>query len=441
MQGKLRERFEGKKILVVGLGLQGGGVGLVKFLAGLGAKVTVTDLKTKNQLAESINTLSEFDINYVLGKHNVNDFLNTDFIFKGPSVPWTMSEIVAAEQKGIPIEMEASFFVTNCPAKVIGITGTRGKSTTAQMIYEALKDQRVSAYLAGNIPQTSTISLLDTVTDDDVVVLELSSWQLSGFHRKKLSPHISVFTNFYPDHLNYYKSMDEYFYDKKAIYLYQKAGDFLITNKSLEEVISKDKILSSITCVSKNDFPKPLEYVKGDHNLENAAAALNAVKRFGADETKAIETIAKFKGVPYRQQLIKTIRNVSFINDTTSTTPVATVKAIETFKEKPVVLIMGGNSKGLPTDEIIDVLANVHRIVLLKGTLTDEIVQQLKVKYSDKITRVFDNFEQAIRNAYDTAKSIGESYVILSPGATSFAMFRNEFHRGEEFNRIVGSLH
>ncbi|HLL60655.1 MAG TPA: Mur ligase family protein, partial [Candidatus Nitrosocosmicus sp.] len=235
----IKQQYQNKKILVVGLGLQGGGVGVIKFFAELGAQVTVTDLKSSQQLQDSINLLHEYDITYRLGRHDIDDFINTDVIFKGPSVRWDIPELILARQKDIPIEMEASFFASHCPAKIIGITGTRGKSTTTQMIYEIIKNAGKTAYLGGNVRNISTISLLHTVNSNDIVILELSSWQLSGFREKKLSPGIGVFTNFYPDHLNYYKSMDEYWNDKAVIFQFQKPEDVLIANANLQDKIGQ----------------------------------------------------------------------------------------------------------------------------------------------------------------------------------------------------------
>lgn len=443
MTENLKVKYRDKRVLIVGLGLQGGGVGTARFFAELGAIVTVTDLKSAEELAPSIRALAPYDVSYRLGGHLTEDFVKADVIFKGPSIKWDMPEIVEALNHGIPVEMETAFFAANTKGIVIGITGTRGKSTTTQMIYEVLKQRDKKIYLAGNIPNTSTIELLNKVNQGDLAVLELSSWQLSGFHRKKISPHIAVFTNFYPDHLNYYSSMEEYLYDKKAIYLYQKPEDYLVINKSIEALIKDDQIKSQTLSFSAADFPDNLFHprgVRGVHNQENAAAALTTVKISGADHLQAIDIIKNFSGLPYRQQLIKTIGNVIFINDTTSTTPTAAIKAVETFSNKPIVLIAGGNSKGLPINQLIESLNSVKRIILLKGTMTDKMFPILKEKYPDKISIVFDDLEAAVSEAYKQTKDLAECYILFSPGATSFAMFKNEFHRGEEFNRIVNSM-
>jgi len=437
----LKLKYKNKKILVVGLGLQGGGVGIAKFFAELGAKVTVTDKKSKEQLLQSINRLKPFPITFHFGENKLEDFLNADVIFKGPSVPWTTGPVVQAQSKGIPVEMEMAFVVENYPGKVIGITGTRGKSTTTHLIYNLLKESGYRVSLGGGLPGISTIDCLKEADKDSWLVAELSSWALSGFHRKKISPHIAVFTNFYPDHLNYYKNLEDYFYDKQAIFQYQKKEDYLLVNLNLKKISSASPAIN----FSKKDFPTELTYLKGDHNLENAAAALKVAEILKIDKNKAVEIIRNFGGLPYRLQIIGKKDNVTFINDTTSTTPIATIKALDAFKDQRVILFLGGNSKNLPSVQLINRLDSVEKIILLAGSFTDEILPVLKVKYSEKLVGPFDNLGKAVEEGYKIAKELvppkaGDIILLFSPGATSFAMFNNEFHRGDELNRIIKKI-
>lgn len=435
----LKNDYRGKKVLVVGLGLQGGGVGIARFFAELGAVVTVTDKKNHVQLNPSIIALEPYKITYRLGEHRVEDFIASDLIFKGPGVPWTAPEIVAAIEKKIPIEMEMSFVASKFDGKIIGITGTRGKSTTTNLIYHVLKNQGLPVHLGGGLPGISNIEYLKNLTSEDYLVAELSSWALSGFHRKKISPHISVFTNIYPDHLNYYKNLDDYLYDKTAIFAYQKEGDFLIMND-----LFKDKALglkSKMVTFNKNDFPHKLEFLKGSHNLENAAAALKVSEVLNLDLTKAVDTIINFRGLPFRQEMVGEKNQVTFINDTTSTTPVATIRAIESYDDKAIYLLLGGNSKNLPFEELLEKLKKVKKIILLKGSFTEQIYDKLKIMYPDKITESFDNLNDAVGAAYSIALTEkSPAYVLFSPAATSFAMFNNEFHRGREFNQLVKKI-
>lgn len=435
----LRVKYKDKKVLVVGLGLQGGGLGVARFFAELGAQVTVTDKKSEELLVPSVEKLKDLPVKFRLGGHDVSDFTGADVIFKGPGVLWTSPEIVAAKEKGIPIEMEMSFVAANFPGIMIGITGTRGKSTTTNLIFNVLKDQGLPVYLGGGLPGISNIDYLKTLTDKDYLVAELSSWALSGFHTKKISPHIAVFTNMFPDHLNYYKNIHEYLHDKKAIFMYQGESDYLVINKTLSHVVGNSK--SKTVTFNAMDFPEKLKFLRGNHNLENAAAAFKVAEILKLDRKVATDTIVNYGGLPFRQQVVGEKNQIAFINDTTSTTPIATMKAIESFSDKPIYLILGGNSKNLPYEELLGTLTKVKKIVLLKGSFTDEIYDKLEKSYSEKLSSSFDNLDGAINKAYSLAMIEKEpAYILFSPGATSFAMFNNEFHRGREFNRLVNTI-
>ena len=309
------------------------------------------------------------------------------------------------------------------------------------MIYQAIQAAEYHPYLAGNLPGVSSLQLLRSLSENDWVVMEIPSWPLAGFHRAKISPHIAVFTNFYPDHLNFYKTMNDYLLDKKAIYLQQIEKDILVAGIELEPIVEKDQIKSTVHYVSAADFPARLISLGGTHNKENEAIALKVAELVGAKREIAVQTIAEFKGLPYRQEIVGKKGNIIFINDTTSTTPVATIKAFDSFAHqgKKVYLILGGTSKNLPYDILINQLIDTEKIILLKGSFTDEILPLLKEKYKDKITRVFNDLEEAVNAAYELANKTG-GFVLFSPAAPSFAMFNNEFHRGEEFNRVVKKI-
>jgi len=438
---KLKEKYQGKKILVVGLGVLGGGLGIAQFFSEIGAYITVTDKKKKEDLLTSINKLKGFkNINFHLGGHFLEDFLKTDLVFKGPSVPWDLPEIVEASKKGIPVEMEMAFVAKYFPGKIIGITGTRGKSTTTFMIYSLLKEFKKEVLLGGGLPNISTIQYLKTASENSFLVAELSSWSLSAFHRAKISPHIAVFTSFYPDHLNFYQNLEDYFYDKAAIFLYQKENDFLIANERLKLQIEKYPSFGKRIYFKKNDFPEKLNFLIGDHNLENAAACLKVAKILNFSQEKAVNIIKNFSGLPFRLQKVREKNGVLFINDTTSTTPVATEKAIDAFSQKKIILILGGNSKNLPFDDLVKKLAKVEKIILLTGSFTKEIMPILTKRYKNKCVGPFNDLKEAVEEAYKSGLSFKKAVVLFSPGATSFSMFKNEFHRGEEFNRIVSRL-
>lgn len=441
---QLKKTFKKKKILIVGLGLLGGGEGLVKFFVELGAKVRVTDKKKADLLRPTLDRLRGLPVEYSLGRHKLSDFLWSDIIFKGPSVPWDLPEICKAKRQGKIIDMELSFFASHCQAKIIGITGTRGKSTTTNLIYHILKNTGINVYLGGRLPNISTLKLLKKIQPSDYVVLELSSWDLSGFHKKRISPHIAVFTSFYPDHLNYYKNMNEYFYDKSAIYLYQHQSDFLVVNHSVKKYLESHfkEIKSKIFFYSDKDLPLKLKYLYGKHNYENGAAALQVAKILKIDLDRAKKLIVNFQGLSYRLEKIGKKDKILFINDSASTTPIAVIRAIQSLIDRKIFLILGGNSKNLPFDDLVKWLTKVEKIILITGSFTKEILPFLRKKYPNRITKIYSDLKTAVEVAFDYAnqEKKGEKVILFSPGATSFAMFKNEFHRGEEFNKIVRKL-
>lgn len=437
---RIKSDFQDKKVLIFGLGLLGGGVGATKFFADIGARVRVTDSKPAAALEPSLNQLKQYTIDYSLGGHDPADIEWAEAIILNPAVPVEHPSIQQAQEKNIPVYNDAALFVHYTYGNVIGITGTRGKTTTAQMIHHILKHVLAEpVHLGGNATHASSLEFLKKDTEDTTYVLELSSWQLNGFHRQKLSPHIAVVTNIYPDHLNRYESMDAYVQDKHAICQYQSSAGHCIYNNSQDYTRGFAEITAAQTHpYSAENIPQDLQLqLQGDHNRWNAAAALTAAEILGVDRQQAVEALQSFKGVPYRLELIRTIDGIRFVNDTTSTTPIALQTAVAAIQQ-PMHLIMGGTSKQLPVESLIDTLCtadNIKSIYLLSGSGTDEIIDSLP---KSKIKGIFDDLTSAVRCAYKEA-STGDT-IVLSPGFTSFGMFLNEFDRGDQFNKIVKSL-
>ncbi|MDP3998555.1 MAG: UDP-N-acetylmuramoyl-L-alanine--D-glutamate ligase [bacterium] len=434
--------FHGKKVLIMGLGRLGGGEGVARFFVGEGAKVTVTDLKNEEELKDTLQRLRDLPISYVLGKHRPEDFRDQDLVIRNPDVPRDSPFLEIARKNKIPVEVDESLFLKLCPVPVIGVTGTRGKTTTTTLIGKILEEAGHHTLLGGNLNGVATLSLLRKITPQTKVVLELSSWQLQSLDDNKLSPHIAVVTNIYPDHLNRYRTMDDYVNDKTAVFKYQKKDDFLVLNQESEITRSFAKLTKSqVVWFKKEDWPTEWHLkIPGEHNRENAAAVLAVGKILGVDEEIIKKTMGDFGGVPYRLEVIRKLNGVTYVNDTTSTTPIAGVMALRVYSGKPIILIAGGNSKNLDLTEFTGEIAKVVKaVVLLEGTATDELEEKLKAQGSKlKILGRFDNFEKAILAAQKVAKP--DNIVLLSPGCTSFGMFENEFDRGEQFNRIVRSL-
>lgn len=458
--------FKDKKVTVLGLGLHGGGVGIVKFLVNHGTKVVVTDLKTKEQLAPSIEKLKGLkNIEYVLGQHRNEDFVKTDMVIKNPSVPWDNQHIKLALENKIPVEMDSSLFFKLCKNPIIGVTGTKGKTTTAALIYEILK-------LAGKNPvkvgsgQISVLDKLDELKKDSVVVFELSSWRLSALKKEKLSPHIAVITNILRDHQNYYKNMDEYLADKKNIFLFQKPIDWLIINddnEKLKEIYSetKSQVLKfsfspadgnsifveneSIYINNGVDIKKVIDLkeikIPGKHNVYNVMAAIGATFAFGVKIEEIKKAITNFSGIAHRLELVREINNIKYYNDTAATIPDAAIESLRCFTD-PIILIAGGSDKKLEFSDFgKEIAEKAKRVVLLTGTATEKLL--LEIKKNDinnnlgEIT-VIDSMEKAVEEA---SKLAGEgNAILLAPGAASFGIFQNEFDRGDKFKEAVKSL-
>ncbi len=443
-----KQYFKGKKVTVVGLGLLGKRLGDIAFLAECGAKVLVTDLKTAKELAPSIKKLRKYSkpakgragITYVLGKHRLEDFENCDFVLKGQGVPLDSPYIAHARRFGIPVEMDESLFAKlaqklNLRVKIIGVTGTRGKSTTTLLIYEILKKAGLPVHLGGNIRGTAALPLLKVVRDGDIVVFELSSWQLQGFGEAKISPSISVFTNFMPDHMNYYQNdLKKYFADKAYIYEFQKENDILVLGPSMKGSVKNAKSKIIHAKVNKNWKTN----LQGKHNLENVACAVAVAKVLKIPESVIKKALANFQTLPGRLEKVKSVRGIEIYNDTNSCTPEATSAALQALgKNKNVVLILGGSDKNLDFDKLFkDIKKYAKAVVLIPGNGTNRILKDLKKTKVPLYTP--KDLKAVVTQAHALAKK-GE-IVLFSPGFTSFGMFNNEYDRGDKFMKIIKPL-
>ncbi|MEI8344186.1 MAG: UDP-N-acetylmuramoyl-L-alanine--D-glutamate ligase [Candidatus Moraniibacteriota bacterium] len=459
--------FKNKKITVLGLGLHSGGVGVVKFLVENGAKVIVTDLSSKEKLAPSLEKLKGLkNIKYILGQHRVEDFTNVDMVIKNPAVAWTDKHIKLALEKNIPVEMDSSLFFKLCKNTIIGVTGTKGKTTTATLIFEMLKAAGKNPIKVG-IGQISVLDKLSLLKKDSVAVFELSSWRLSALGRAKLSPQIAVFKNLMPDHLNYYATMEKYLKDKKYIFLNQKPKDFLVLNyddEKLKEIFKEApsqivkfsyepiKKSKSVFIEDENIYlNNGIDIIKlaavkninipGRHNLSNVLAAIGAVYAFGLSPLEIKKALPNLKGPAHRLEFVRELDGVKYYNDTTASIPQAAISALQAF-EQPIVLIAGGTDKNLDFENFgKEILEKTKHVVLLKGNATEKIFSQIK-KYADKdfceAIEIVDSMEKAVQLARSFAKE-GE-VVLLSPGAASFGLFNNEFDRGDKFRAAVKNL-
>lgn len=437
--------FKDKKITVLGLGLLGKRIECIKFFSQCGAQVLVTDLKNATELAPALKQLRGYkNITYRLGKHILADFENRDFILKGQGTPLDSIYIKHAEKKGIPIEMDESLFLKLAPKDitVIGVTGTRGKTTTTMLIYHTLKKAGVKrVFLGGNIKGTAVLPLLKTIRSGDTLVLELSSWQLQGFGDAHISPNIAVFTNFMKDHMNYYHDDERlYFIDKSYIYTAQKKDDVCIVGQSVYKKMNKKTVQSKLSLVSDSLIPKSWNlHIFGEHNLLNASYALKALQAFGLTLKDIKKGFESFKGVEGRLEFIKKYKGVLIYNDTCATTPEALSAAIASFPKKHLVLIAGGNTKNIDLHNVVqDIQTHVSEVVLLPGTGTDQLMLEMnKVKNTPSYI-VAKNLKDAFKKAL--VFTTKDSILLFSPGFTSFGMFKNEYDRGDQFTSVIKSL-
>jgi UDP-N-acetylmuramoylalanine--D-glutamate ligase len=335
------------------------------------------------------------------------------------------------------------------------VTGTRGKTTTAYLIYEILKSafgQKV--HLSGNVKGSSTLALLGKIKVGDIVVLELDSWCLHGFGDIKKSPQISVFTNLLPDHLNFYLkgsrdeagAMQKYFMDKAQIFAHQTKNDYLILDEEIRKIIIeryKGKIQSRIIMIpSTNEIKNWKLKIKGEHNLKHILQARVVAKILGVADKIIKKAVENFGGVAGRQEYIREYQGIKIYNDTTATTPDATVVALKSLgdiKKKNIVLIMGGADKNLDMSGLVSEIPKYCKsVILLFGSGSEKLQTCPVVRNSDLFTTGVKSLEEAVMVAISKCKK--EDTLLFSPAFASFGMFKNEFDRGEKFVKIIKSL-
>jgi|SRR3989344_2313053 len=445
--------FRNQRVTVMGLGLHGGGLGTVRFLLREGAKeILVTDLRTKKVLQPTISQLPRSKrIRYILGKHRLQDFTYKDAIIKNPSVRPDSPYLANARLHKIPVVNDVGIFFIACPAPIIGVTGTRAKSTTAHLIAEFLKrgakrsGKRV--WFGGNI-RRSVLEMLPRIRSGDYVILELSSFQLMDMQSLKKSPEISVLTNILNDHLNWHKNAAEYALAKSYIFRFQKSSDHLF-------IPAGDRVLAKLTEGAASQIHHvilPQKYrnrvVKniGSHYISAVGLAIAVARHLGIPQSAIDKTLSSFHGLPSRGEKILTLRGVDFVNDTTATIPDASIAALRRFgrvakkRGGRVIMIAGGSDKHLNFHHFaLEAEHFAKAIILLPGTATDKMKKELKqVKFPRAAIQLLPSMADAVRTAYERSRS--GDIVLLSPGAASFGLFNNEFHRGAEFIKSIKKL-
>lgn len=431
------EYFYGKKITVMGLGLLGRGLGDTVFLAEEEGDLIVTDLKTREELSSSLQGLEDYkNITYSLGGHSISDFEKRDYIIKAAGVPLDSEYIAHAKKNNIPVYMTAALvsqivMKQNMGVTIIGVTGTRGKSTVTQMIAHILKESGLGVKLGGNIRGIANLPLLEIIEEGDYLVLELDSWQLQGFGDLKISPHIAVFTSFMKDHMNYYKNDTElYFKDKANIYNHLTKDDVIIaSSQAAKEIVKRD----NLPIIIPEEYQFEMKLI-GKHNQVAAGLAYEVASQCGLPDDEIRNAIKTFNGVegrledkgifhPYGQP-----KDVRVYNDNNATTGDATIAAVEaiveTYGRKPIVII-GGSDKGLPLTLLEEtLLINAKTCIFLEGTGTARLTLPKIYTYET----VAECVDQAFLLAEDG------DIILYSPAFASFSKyFNNEYEKNDAF--------
>jgi len=448
--------------MVMGLGRFGGGIDVVKFVHKASAEVTVTDLLSKDKLTESINQLKDYQgINFHLGGHQKSDFENADIIIANPAVPHDNEFLQIARKNKKLVTSQIEIFFQLCPAKIIGITGSSGKSTTAALTFHLLRNSISGrkVYLTGNIGNQPMLCLLDKIKPRDLVVMEISSFQLEQLSNIKKAPHISLLTNLAPNHLDRHKTFENYCSAKENIFKYQKLDE---NNLSVSIFNAEDKIANQWYEKYKNDTGRICQKFSEDDitddikncfklpgraNLANLAAAVAIAKHFGIDEDRIKKALPSFKALPHRLQFVAEKNGICWYNDSKATTPESTIAAIASF-DKPIILIAGGYDKNVSFDSLgLEIVKRAKAAILIGRTapkiasairnLSGGALAKTDTQYASRNTKIIvaDSMADAVAKAHGLAES--GDIVLLSPACASYDMFDNYEHRGREFTRLV----
>ncbi|MDK2586221.1 UDP-N-acetylmuramoyl-L-alanine--D-glutamate ligase [Romboutsia sedimentorum] len=449
--------LENKKILLIGLAKTG--ISTIKHLDKLGASIIVNDIKDKEKLSDILKELENLDnVEYILGYHpeNVDDI---DMAVVSPGVPLDLPFILKLKSKNIEIigEVELAYRLSNNPT-FIGITGTNGKTTTTSLVGEIFKKSNVDTYIVGNIGNP-VIDTVGVANEKSVLVTELSSFQLESIDTFK--PRVSAILNFTEDHLNRHHTMENYIEAKSRIFMNQNSEDFCILNyddevvreiskdikakkiffsrkKQLEEGIYLNKdnnividINDKVVLLNKEELSLP-----GNHNLENCMAAIGISYVSNVDREVIKDVLKSFAAVEHRQEFVKNLNGVMFVNDSKGTNPDSTIKAIQSYK-RPIILIAGGMDKQSNFDELLDVAKENVKALVLLGETASKIQTIAKEKGFKEIYKVKD-MKEAVSISYKIANK--EDVVLLSPACASWDMYKSFEVRGNDFKDNVHNL-
>ena len=457
---EFNEYIRFRKVAVIGLGVSN--MPLLEYLYEKKAQVTVFDERTIDEIpSETINKINTYEFSYSFGKNCLEKLNGFNIIFRSPSCLPTRTELQKEAERGAIVTTEVEMLMEICPCKIVGVTGSDGKTTTTSLINAILKKAGYKTFLGGNIG-TPLFTKLPEMEPNDIVVLELSSFQLMNMH---ISPDIAVITNITPNHLNIHKDYQEYIDAKKCIFKNQNEKGILILNydNDITRECAKEANGNVVFFSSKvkldNGFIVDGNIIKecndkvrkhilntdevilrGNHNFQNIATALAATKTL-VDTDIAVQAIKEFKPVEHRIEFVKEIDGVKWYNDSASSSPTRTISGINAFKEN-IILIAGGYDKNLEYEPLAKPVVDKVSTLILIGQTAEKIYDVVKnesEKENKKINiYMCDTLEQTIEIAKKSAKK--GDVVLFSPASASFDMFKNFADRGHKFKDLVNKI-
>lgn len=449
-----------RKVAVLGVGVSNGP--LLDYLYQVGADVSIFDNKKVEELSSEVrNKITSYAMKGFFGETSLENLKDFDLILRSPSILPTRKELSQAEKRGAIVTSEIELFMKMCPCYMIGVTGSDGKTTTSTLISKILEKAGYTCHLGGNIG-TPLFTKLPNINKEDIVILELSSFQLM---QMEVSPQTAVITNISPNHLNIHHSYEEYIEAKKQIFLHQSEDNIVvlnydndITRKLKDQIIGKVRYFSSKTKLEdgwivddgkiKECHDRLREHIlhtkqiplRGIHNYENICAALAATKDF-VEPTIATKAILEFQAVEHRLEYLGKIQDVKWYNDSVSSTPTRTIAGLNSFEEE-IVLIAGGYDKNIDYTPLVKPILEKVKALILLGQTAEKIIngvtQELEKRQQSLPIFVCDNLEQTVQIAYKIAKP--GQVVLFSPASASFDMFENFAQRGQIFKQLVNNL-
>jgi len=450
----LIEQVTGKKVHVIGLGSYGTGRAVARALWKRGAEVAISDVKSAQVLSAEIAALADTGIVIHTGEEAYRGIEEADLVVPSPGVPLDIPPLLRARGRGARVvsEIEAAYWIAPCP--IIAITGTKGKTTTATLIGELLREAGKRPLVGGNIGRP-LVELAEAARPESLLVAEVSSFQLEATH--DFRPRVAVLLNLFADHLDRHQSMEVYREAKARIFANQTAADVAVINRDDPEAWAlRERTAAQVRPYSVQG-PEPAGadveagwlrvagqrvclakglLLRGRHNLGNALAALAAAHAVGASLEPAGETLRRFPGVEHRLEAVATVGGVLFVNDSQATTPEAAIAGLEAFEQR-VVLIAGGRPKVHDFRALAEALARRGAGLVVMGEAAEEIAAAARAAGGGSIARA-ENLAEAVQSACGQARA-GE-VVLMSPACASFDMFANMADRGTTFKQLVRAL-